>query len=83
MLFQNYGDTETYISNLIKSGLENISDSEIQSIKKRIDFFVNHFKISTNKKYSLAKEHQLEFLMNINSAIESEISDRSGVLVYN
>jgi len=82
MLLHNYADNETYIASLLKSNLASITDSEIQSIKKRVEFYVNHFTISTKKMHSEAKERQLEFLMNLNNLLESEIEDRNVSYAY-
>jgi len=58
------------------NNLSNISNLEIQSIKKRVDFYVNHYKISTQKTASESKVLQLDFLLNLNHILENEIQER-------
>jgi hypothetical protein len=77
MLLHNYIDTQGYTAELMKDNLSNISDSEIQSIKKRVEFYVNHFKISTKRLNSEAKEKQIEFLENLDYVLQSEINGRT------
>ena len=76
MLLHNYFDTDTYTASLVKNNLAGIPSSEIQSIKKRIDFYVNHYKISTQKTNSESKERQIDFLLNLKNIIETEIKGR-------
>lgn len=83
MLLHNYLDSSTYTENLLKSNLSEISDSEIKSIRKRVAFYVNHLKISTRKIYSESRERQLDFLTNLQSLLEGEISDRTPCYAYN
>lgn len=76
MLLHNYLDSGNYTASLVKNNLSNIPNTEIQSIKKRVDFYVNHFKISTQKTASESKVQQLDFLMNLNFVLENEIKER-------
>ncbi|GEM_PF-4218343 len=76
MLLHNYTDSNTYPINLVKSNLTEISIREIQSIKKRIDFYINHYKISTKAISSISSESKLVFLLNINNMLENEIKNR-------
>ncbi len=77
MLLHNYLDTNTYTVNLVKKNLSEIPCSEIQNIKKRVDFYVNHYKISTRNTISESKTQQMDFLINLNFALETEIRERS------
>jgi len=79
MLLNNYLDSGTYTASLVKNNLSNIPNTEIQSIKKRVDFYVNHYKISTQKTPSESKGQQLDFLLNLNGVLENEIKGR-GIL---
>jgi len=76
MLLHDYLDSSNYTASLVKNNLSNISNLEIQSIKKRVDFYVNHYKISTKKAISESKTLQLDFLLNLNHILESEIQCR-------
>ena len=76
MSLHDYLDSHTYTANLVKNNLAGIPSSEIQSIKKRIDFYVNHYEISTKKLKSESKERQLDFLLNLKNIIEIEIKGR-------
>lgn len=76
MLLHNYLDSDNYTAGLVKDNLATISDSEINNIKKRINFYVNHFKISTKNSNSEAKARQLEFLLNVNTVLDSELESR-------
>lgn len=82
MLLHNYMDSDAYTASLLKDNLSNITDSEIQSIKKRVDFYVNHFKISTKKLQSEAKVKQLEFLETLNNILQCEMQSRSLCYAY-
>jgi len=76
MLLHDYLNSGNYTASLVKNNLSNISNLEIQSIKKRVDFYVNHYKISTQKTASESKVLQLDFLLNLNHILESEIQER-------
>jgi len=76
MLLHNYLDSVTYTLSLAKKNFSNVSDMEIQSIKKRVDFYINHFKISAKNMPDNAKSQQLDFLINLNFMIESEMNER-------
>ncbi|OGH96450.1 MAG: hypothetical protein A2039_01240 [Candidatus Melainabacteria bacterium GWA2_34_9] len=76
MLLHNYLDSGNYTASLVKNNLSNIPNTEIQSIKKRVDFYVNHYKISTQKTASESKVLQLDFLLNLNHILENEIQER-------
>ena len=76
MLMHNYLDSENYTVNLVKNNLSKIPNTEIQSIKKRVDFYVNHYKISIKKINSESREMQLHFLLNLNNILETEIRQR-------
>ncbi|MEI8390311.1 MAG: hypothetical protein WCG23_10565 [bacterium] len=76
MLLHDYLNSGNYTANLVKSNLSNISNIEIQSIKKRVDFYVNHYKISTKRINSESKARQLDFLLNLNNILENEIEER-------
>ena len=68
--------SEIYNEGLLKNSLENITEEEINNIKKRINFYVNHFKISNKKKADEAKAKQLEFLLDLNTVLENELEER-------
>ena len=76
MLMHNYLNSETYTATLVKNNLSKIPNTEIKSIKKRVDFYVNHYKISLNKIKSESKELQLHFLLNLNNILEIEMRER-------
>lgn len=76
MLLHNYLDSSNYTAGLVKNNLSNISNIEILGIKKRVDFYVNHYKISTKKAASESKALQLDFLLNLNHVLENEIELR-------
>jgi len=76
MLLHDYLNSGNYTASLVKNNLSNISNLEIQSIKKRVDFYVNHYKISTQKTASESKVLQLDFLLNLNHILENEIQER-------
>ena len=76
MLLHDYLNSGNYTANLVKSNLSNIPNIEIQSIKKRVDFYVNHYKISTKRINSESKSRQLDFLLNLNNILETEIEER-------
>ena len=76
MLMHDYLDSETYTVNLVKNNLSKIPNTEIQNIKKRVDFYVNHYKISIKRINSESKELQLHFLLNLNNILETEIRER-------
>lgn len=77
MLLHNYLNSGTYTADLVKTKLSSIPNTEIKSIKKRVDFYVNHYKISAKSTNTESKEQQLSFLLNLNSILESEIQNRS------
>jgi hypothetical protein len=76
MLLHNYLDSDTYTASLVKNNLATITNSEIQSIKKRVDFYVSHY-ASIKKINSESRERQLDFLLNLKNIIETEIKGRS------
>jgi len=76
MLLHDYLNSGNYTASLVKTNVSNISNNEIQSIKKRIDFYVQHYKISTKKMSSESKKRQLDFLINLNFVLENEINQR-------
>ena len=76
MLLHDYLNSGNYTASLVKTNLSNISNNEIQSIKKRVDFYVHHYKISTKKINSESKEQQLDFLINLNFVLQNEINER-------
>jgi len=80
MLLHNYLDSAAYTLSLAKNNFSEISDTEIKSIKKRVDFYINHFKISSKNLPDNGKAQQIEFLMNIKYLLESELKERSYTL---
>lgn len=76
MLLHNYLDSDTYTAGLVKNNLSNISSNEIQSIKKRVDFYVKHYEISTKRIISDSRVKQLDFLLNLNNILELEMKER-------
>ena len=77
MLLHNYIDSDTYMMNLIQNNLTEIPNQEIRSIKKRIDFYINHYRrISAKKTNPGSKERKLAFFVFINNILEHEITKR-------
>jgi hypothetical protein len=70
------------MNNLLDSadvGLIALPIKELQSIKKRVDFYVEHYStIIKNRKYDdITYNDKLVFLSNFNTLLEREISNRA------
>lgn len=76
MLFHNYMNIDPIASELMKQSIAGISDDEINCIKKRVAFYVNHYKISLKNISCESKQKQLELLEEIKELIETEVNSR-------
>ncbi|NLF83178.1 MAG: hypothetical protein GX568_04245 [Candidatus Gastranaerophilales bacterium] len=61
----------------VDSGLMTLPMSELQSMKKRVDFYVEHYStIKRSRKDDITYNDRIIFLSNLNKLLENEIKSR-------
>ena len=54
-----------------------MSTREIQSLKKRIDFYMDHYTlVKKNRQDDITYEDKLKFLSNLNKVLDTELNNR-------
>jgi len=76
MLLHNSNYIDKKPLNQNTENFDKVSLQEIYSIKKRIDFYINHYKISTKNIDSLPIKSKLDVLLKLNYLLENELKNR-------
>lgn len=56
--------------------LSGISSTKIKTIKKRINFYISHFRITIKSAQHDSKKSQLAFLLNLQTLLDDEMQCR-------
>ncbi len=57
---------------------QEISTQELQSLKKKVDFYMDHYTlVKKNREDNITYEDKLNFLSNLNQVLDTEINSRT------